>query len=162
MKVFGVRKRFYFPILAILITAYVIAAVSPNVEATQVYKVLPVFILYTDTEAFYGEGNAATCRGPLVIISNDYRNDKDARQHELVHARQVYRYFLFHWILCYFSDDQLAKAEAEAYGRIDMARETDAYIYAELIRDEYTPNVDIKQIEGYLAYYWRLEHVHTN
>ena len=162
MKLLGVRKRFYIPLLSILLSAYIIAALSPNVEATQVYKVLPVFIFYTDTEAFYGEGNAATCRGPLVVISNEYRDDEGARRHELVHARQVYRYVLFHWIICYFSDEQLAKAEAEAYGRIDMARETDAPIYAALIKESYTPNVDIKQIEEQLTYYWRLEHVHTN
>jgi len=162
MKVFGVRKRFYYPPFVMLVIAYIIAAVSPDVKATQVYGVLPVFILYTETEFLYGEGNAATCRGPVVVISNEYRDDEGAHKHELVHARQAYRTVLFHWLLCLLSENSLAKAEAEAYGRTDMVRETDAPIWAKLIQESYTPNVDLKHIEELLQHYWRLEHVHTN
>jgi hypothetical protein len=162
MKILGVRKRFYYPPLIALICAYIIAAVSPSVEATLVYKVLPAFVYYTAEPSIIGEGNAATCKGLFVVIDPEHRDNGETLEHELVHVRQAYRYLLLHWIPCYISGDFLAEAEAEAYARTGMSHESDSSIYAKMIKDEYSPDTNVAQIEKQLRHYWRLEHVHTD
>lgn len=149
MKIFGVRKIFYIPPLLILLFGYFIALTSPNVEVQHIYKVLPVFTIYT--EQTLTDDQEATCRGLLIIIRPESRDEPNVLKHELVHARQAYKSFFFSWVFAAIDEEILAKMECEAYASHIKA---DAIpYYAKMIQKEYAPNVPYKIIKNYLTYY---------
>ena len=152
MKIFGVRKRFYIPPLIILVMLYTIAAISPNMDVKHVYKVCPVFIVYTNK--ILKDCEIASCKNIFVFIRPEHKNDKRVLTHELIHAKQSYRYCFTTWIFMNISDEYLAKFEAEAYASEIKSLEG-VKIYSSLIQLVYTPTVPIKVIESYVEYYWK-------
>jgi len=156
IKILGARKRFYIPPLVVIYIAFLIAAISTSIKVTRVYRVCPVFIWFVDDNIYGGASFAGICKGPVILINKKYRNDEEILAHELVHSEQVYRTFFLHWIICYLFSDYLAEAEAEAYGRTGMTRESDADYYAKFIKEEYAPETDVKFIAKKLRYYWKI------
>ena len=148
---FKVRKIFYLPILIVLIFGYTIAAFSSNVNVHYVYKILPVFVIYTDNINKNDEG---TTKGPIIFIRKGSNKNNIVLNHELVHAKQCYRYGFFNWLPLLFSDHLLAKMEAEAY-TTEISRMEDIPYWASFIKEEYKiDSLSEKQIEVYIRYYW--------
>ena len=150
-KIFGLRKRFYIPPLIALLCMYAASFYYPNIEVRHVYNVCPVFIVYTDS--FVGDGNSGTCRGPIILIRPEYKDDLLVETHEVVHAKQSYRTFFLGWIKCFYDQEYLAKVEAEAYA-IEITDYTQISTYAKMIQNEYAPETDVRIIEDYLYRYW--------
>ena len=78
-----------------------------------VYKILPVFIIYTDklSAAVFG-GTSKFC---FIKIRPRYKDDIGLLNHELTHVKQFYRLSLLHGILVRFSKKYRLKIELEAY-----------------------------------------------
>lgn len=150
MKIFGVRKRFYIPPILLLIFGYLSVFYFPNVEVDHVYKVCPVFTIYTDS--FLEQDQSGTCRGLVVIIRPEYRDDKTVKTHELVHAKQAYRGLFFNWVRAAYDRQYLAKIECEAYAT-EIKNTNQIPYYAHMIQKEYAPNVQYEIIKDYLYYY---------
>ena len=148
MHIFGVRKRFYLPPIIFIIMLYIISVFSPAVEAKHVYGIFPAFIIQTD--AFLNEGDAGSARAFIVIIRPGY-NDNETVEHELVHVKQAYRTFFTDWVLCWFSEEHLAKRECEAYAT--QMRYSDIEYFVPLIQEEYSPNVPVETIESFFKIY---------
>ena len=152
MKCLKIRKRFYIPILLVLMSSYMVVAFSPNVEVYHVYKMCPAFVIYTDN--FLAPGQTATIRGMIVIIHPDVRGCKNVLEHELMHVRQGYRYGFQHWILMLWSDNMLTHMEAEAYA-LHIPNEESIPIYAKMLKEEYSFSASIEELEEYILYYWK-------
>lgn len=146
-----VRKRFYIPILAVLICGYIIAALSSNVEVYHVYKIFPAFVVYTD---ILKPGSAAAVKGIVVIIHPDIRGCKDVLEHELMHIKQGYRYGFQHWIPMLWSDNMVAHMEAEAYA-LHIPDKKSIPIWAKMLKEEYNFSASVKELEGFILYYWK-------
>jgi hypothetical protein len=151
MKILGIRKRFWLPPLIALISLYILSIISPNVEVHHVYNVCPSFVFYTNN--IINKKSTGVTKGIFVIIKPNYKNDNIILTHELTHVKQTYRYCFFSWLICLFSDEYIAKMEAEAY-TTQITRPEDIPIYTSIIHEEYTPNVDKKIIEGYIKKYY--------
>jgi hypothetical protein len=152
MKIFGVRKRFYLPPLIVLIMLYTISALSANMDVKHVYKICPVFIVYTNK--ILKDNEIAACKNIFVFIRPELKNDERVLKHELTHAKQSYRYCFTTWIFMNISDEYLARFEAEAYAT-EIKNPIGVKIYSSLIQLAYTPTVPIEIIEGYVEYYWK-------
>lgn len=152
MKILGLRKRFYLPPLICLSILYIIAAISSNMDVKHVYNICPVFIVYTNN--ILKENQIATCKNIFVFIRPEFKNDKRVLKHELVHAKQSYRYCLHAWLIVLLSDDYLARFESEAYAS-EINNKLEIPLYADLIHTEYTPSIPVDVIEGYIEYYWQ-------
>jgi len=150
MKIFGLRKRFYIPPLLALLFGYCLAFYYPHIEVNHVYKVLPVFTIYTENGLTIDQ--AGTCRGLIVLIRPECKNDKSVKIHELVHARQAYRHLFFNWLFVACDRKYLAKIECEAYAT-QITNVKQVPYYADMIQEEYAPNVRYEIIEDYLYYY---------
>ncbi|RLI62012.1 MAG: hypothetical protein DRO67_07515 [Candidatus Asgardarchaeum californiense] len=155
MKHLKIRKRFYIPILLVLMSSYMIAALLPNVEVYHVYKICPAFVIYTDN--FLTPGQITTIRGMIVIIHPDIRSYKNVLEHELMHVKQAYRYCFQHWIPMLWSDSMLAHMEAEAYA-LHIANKESIPIYAKMLKEEYNFSASIEELEEYILYYWKEQH----
>lgn len=147
-----IRKRFYLPLVIALLSGYLIAVISPNVEVQHVYKIFPAFIVYTDK--FIPEGGEGRAIGIVALIRPRSREIKTLKKHELIHVKQCYRYGLYNWLPSLFTDRFEAKFEAEAYAT-QMFREEDAPLWAKFIKEEYNYSIPEKDIEEYLVYYWK-------
>lgn len=152
MKIFGLRKRFYIPPLLALLFGYCLAFYYPHIEVNHVYKVLPVFTIYT--EKTLNLDQAGTCRGIIILIRPSCKDDTTVKIHELVHARQAYKSFFFYWLIAAVDDEYLAKIECEAYAT-EIVNSNQIPIIARLIQTEYTPNVRYDIIEDYLMEYYK-------
>ena len=158
MKIFGVRKRFYYPPLIVLITAYIIAAISPMVDVYHVYKLCPAFVVYTDQ--YLVEGSSGTTRGIVVLIHPDFKDTSMVLDHELIHVKQAYRTLFTDWILCSLSQGHHANREAEAYAtQIVTMREIPEL--AKMIKDEYAPKIEVGKIEKALFKHWEQQQIIT-
>lgn len=155
MKIFGLRKRFYIVPALLLCIAYSLAALLKNVEVYHVYKILPAFFWYTDY--VLETHQEATTRGMLVIIRKDlieHEIKQEVVDHELVHVKQYYRTFFASPYITHFSQDYLAKIEAEAYA-LALDKEEEVIIFSLMIQECYTPDVPLERIEEYLRFYWQ-------
>jgi hypothetical protein len=149
MSFLKVRKRFYLPILIFLIVGYTSASLSSDIEVYHVYKILPVFVIYTDLD----KGICGEAKSLLVFIDRKSRNYNDILNHELIHAKQAYRYCFQNWIPLLLSDSFLVKMEAEAYSP-SISRIEDIPIWAKMIHELYPNSVEVEDVENYLVYYW--------
>ena len=123
----------------------------PNMTVRHVYKVCPVFIIYSDFSLLDDQG--ATTRGLIVIIRPKYKNDLLTESHELIHAKQAYRTCFWGWIKAKFDHDYLARWEAEAYA-IEITNYSQIDSMARMIKDEYSLDTDVNKIKEYLFEYW--------
>lgn len=82
---------------------------------TTVYKVLPVLIIYgnVDSYSFNTETPEALSFGFTIVLNKNY--GKDELTHELVHAKQYYRYCLMSPLLYIISQKYRVAFEYEAY-----------------------------------------------
>jgi len=82
---------------------------------TTVYKVLPVLIIYDNVESFSFKAEApeALSFGFTIVLNKNY--GKDELTHELVHAKQYYRYCLMSPLLYVISQKHRVAFEYEAY-----------------------------------------------
>ena len=72
-----------------------------------------MFTYYTDR--FIDQGSRGCCRGPLIFIRPQYRDDRGLLEHEKVHRRQWLRTLsLSSWLYLFVPEYRLA-AEVEAY-----------------------------------------------
>jgi hypothetical protein len=56
------------------------------------------------------------CLGPVVLVREDYWNDKATWLHELEHVKQtLIKGFVFHFVLYYFSGSYRCACEVQAY-----------------------------------------------
>jgi len=151
IKNLKVRKLFFIPIIFILLSSYIIAALSSEVEVHYIYKVLPVFVIYVND---LNGDRIGIPKGPVVLICKNNRDSKIVLTHELIHAKQCYRYIFYYWIPMLFSDNMLTKMEAEAYAS-QITSEEQIPLWATFIKDEYKSSLTEKEIEYYIAYYWK-------
>lgn len=147
-KVFSIRKRFWLIFVFIYLVGYLGVITSENVEVDYVYKVCPVFTLYS--KDLLDKENAGCNKGIINIL---YNKDIIVKKHELVHAKQFYRTFSFGWIFSYFNENNAAKFESEAYAS-QINNVNSIPIYAEMIKSEYAPTISIRIIEMYLRNYF--------
>lgn len=153
MKIWGLRKRFLVLPMLFLLYGYSMAALSKNVEVYHVYGILPAFFWYTD----YGlSPNQEASENGILVKMRKYLLEDDLRQHiidhELVHVKQYYRTFFTSSYRVLFSQEYLAKLEAEAYA-IALDKEEEVIIFSEMIQECYTPDVPLEKIEEYLRFY---------
>ncbi len=149
-----VRKRFYIPILVVLICGYIKAALSSNVEVYHVYKIFPAFVVYADVLKL---GSAGTVKGIAVIIHPDVRGCKNTLEHELMHIKQGYRYGFQHWIPMLWSDNIVAHMEAEAYA-LHIPDKKSIPFWAEMLKEEYDFSASVEELEELILYYWKKQH----
>ena len=72
-----------------------------------------MFVFYTDR--FIDQGSRGCCRGFLIFIRPQYRDDRGLLEHERVHRRQWFRTLsLSSWLYLFVPEYRLA-AEVEAY-----------------------------------------------
>ena len=145
---FKVRKRFLIPLLLIFAMGYIIAVLSDDVEVRYVYKICPVFVIYSEMDVEL----AGLSKGILVFIDESARDDDSVINHELIHAKQSYRYGFQNW-LAFFSERMTVELEAEAYV-LDIPCKDNCDIWAKLIQEEYAPSVPLLYIEERLHHYW--------
>lgn len=146
-KLYQIRKRFLF-FLIIFFYGGIITTVSPNIEVDFVYKICPVYTIYTNK--FLGDHEGVN-KGFINLISPKNKNTT-VKIHEMTHAKQNYRTCFLIFIFSAFNESYLAQAEAEAYAS-EFTNPDFILMYANLIHHKYTPNVPIKTIEGYLKKY---------
>lgn len=155
MKQLKIRKIFYIPILVILITGYIIAGFSSNIEVYHVYKICPAFVVYTDK--FLRSGSVGTTKGMIVIIHPNARGYKEILEHELMHIKQGYRCGFLYWIPMLWSDNILTHMEAEAYA-LHIPDEKSIPFWANMLKEEYKFSASVEELEHYILYYWKEQH----
>ena len=148
---FKIRKLIYIPVIITILIGYIIAGLSSDIEVYHVYKILPVFVIYTDN---INGGDEGRIKGPLIFIRKRSKGNEIILRHELIHSKQSYRYFCFHWVPMLFSDRMLAKMESEAYS-IEIKRKEDIPNWALFIKEEYNLSLTQEEIESYILYYWK-------
>lgn len=72
-----------------------------------------MFVFYTDR--FVSEGARGCCRGPLIFIRPQYRDDRGLLEHEKVHRRQWLRTLGIHSLLYLFVPEYKLASEVEAF-----------------------------------------------
>lgn len=151
MKFFKFRanKILLGSFLLIYLIGYTAVICSANVDVAYVYKVCPVFNVYTTH--FIADEESGSNKGIINVMRPEDRGT-NVLDHELIHAKQCYRTFYLGTIIAYFSETYLAKCEAEAYA-IEINSEFGVVEYAKLIQECYSPNVPVKKIEGYIRNY---------
>jgi hypothetical protein len=145
---FRANKILLGSFLLIYLIGYTAAICSANIDVVYVYKVCPVFNVYT---THFIDDETGSNKGIINVIRPEDR-DTNVVKHELIHAKQCYRTFYLGTIFAYFNKSYLAKCEAEAYS-IEINNEFGVVEYAKLIQDCYAPNVPIEKIEGYIRNY---------
>lgn len=78
-----------------------------------VYGFLPAIVFYTNK--LIPKRFGAYTMGLFIFIRPKYREDRGLLEHELTHARQLYRTFLLHTLFYPLSKKYRLKAEVEAY-----------------------------------------------
>jgi hypothetical protein len=151
MKFFKFRanKILLGSFLLIYLIGYTAAICSPNVDVAYVYKVCPVFNIYTNN--FIDDSEAGSNKGIFNIMRPEDRGTIVV-EHELIHSKQCYRTFYLGTIFAFLNKSYLAKCEAEAYS-IEINSEAQIFTYAKMIQECYSPNIPTKIIEGYIRNY---------
>jgi hypothetical protein len=78
-----------------------------------VYKILPVFVFYTDK--FIKPQHGGISLAIFCFIRPKYKSDEGLLQHELTHSRQFYRNPILHLCLYRFWDKYKLECEVEGY-----------------------------------------------
>lgn len=145
MKWYKIRKRYVVALILFFYSGIFPAAVSPNIEVDFVYKICPVYTVYSN---MFLEGFEGVNKGFINFIP-PYNKGTTVKIHEMTHSKQAYRSCFLSPVLCSFSEDYLAKSEAEAYAS-EFTNPAFINMYATLIHDLYTPSIPIKTIENYI------------
>jgi hypothetical protein len=151
MKVTMLRYRFVIAILILPLVFYILIVSSSRTEVRYVYGILPVFI--ASNSRVINSDSTAVQRGVFVFITPSQFDNESLIQHEIVHVKRSYRTFSFSYWAALLSKRYLADVEAEAY--ILMAKSPKDFDWiAELIKEEYTPEVEKEYIIDCLKTHW--------
>ncbi len=151
MKILGLRYRFVLALMILPFVFCIIAMSSSAMKVQYVYKILPVFI--GSNADILNDGSAAIQRGIFIFIEPTLFNNEEIIQHELVHVKRYYRTISYSYWASLFSEKYLADVEAEAYV-LKAKSPKDFDRLAQLIKTEYSPEVDKEYIISRLYLYW--------
>jgi hypothetical protein len=155
MKFYQFRKRFIVPFILIYAIGYSMAFLSTNVEVDYVFKVCPVFTIYTDK--FIDDKFAGINKGIYNIIRPENRYGT-VKIHEMKHGEQAYRTGFMNLFRALYDKKYLAKLEAEAYAT-EIENKKQIPMFASMIKELYAPNVSLETIDGYIRnYFIQIEH----
>ncbi len=118
-----------------------------------VYRILPVFVFYTDR--FMPDPHEGCARLCFIFVRPGKRGDTALLSHEIVHVKQFYRTFGIHGIRYRFSRQYRLCSEVEAYQeQLTYAptgqRAMYAAVYASFIANRYDLTVTTEEAQKML------------